>query len=132
MDFSLLEKLYNSLKEGHKYYLKQKDDVSQSACLYKFKTTYDMSLKMIKRYLKTYYCNPSEVEKYTFSQMIKNAHQESIIEKGLEQWKLFRDTRIKYNESYDQEVTQEILKIVPEFINEMQYLLKQLKERTRE
>ena len=132
MDLSLLEKWIESLKKGHEYYLDQKDENSRDACVYKFKTTYDMVLKMIKRYFKMYYCNPAEVEKYTFAQMIKKAKEESLIEKNFDNWKVFRDGRMKYSESYDEEITKEILKIVPGFIKEIQHLLERLKERTNE
>ena len=89
-----------------------------------------MSLKMIKRYLKIYYCNPSEIGKYTFYQIIKKANENTIIQKGVNEWKLFRDCRIKVNESYEEKIADEIISTIPNFLKEAQYFIVKLKDHT--
>ncbi len=98
-------------------------NIFKEACLYNFKNTYEITLKMIKRYLKETSSNPLEIEKMTFNQMIEKAFEESILKSELKEWKRFRDCRIKYAESYQKKIVNEILKEIPFFLKEVKYFM---------
>ena len=102
--------------------------VLKDACIYRFRNTYEITLRMIKRYLKETSSNPFEIEKLTFNQMINKAFEASIIKLEFEDWKKFRDCRIKVSESYQEEVVDEILKEAPLFLKEIKYLISRLNE----
>lgn len=132
MDISNLEKTTESLQETCNLFGERKDDISRDACIYNFKNTYEISLKMIERYLKMYHCNSAEIEKFTFFQIIKMAKGYSLLRSDLETWKAFRECRIKYNESYEEEISKKILAVIPNFLEEIQHLIIQLKENNHE
>ena len=100
--------------------------ILKDACIYRFKNTYEITVRMIKRYLKETSSNPFEIEKLTFNQMIKKAFEVSIIKLEFKDWKKFRDCRIKVSESYQEGVVDEILKEIPFFFKEVKYLISRL------
>ena len=124
MNILSLEQSAQNLEKALEVYHKNVESgVLKDACIYRFKNTYEITLKMIKRYLKETSSNPFEIEKLTFNQMIKKAFEASLIKSEVKDWKKFRDCRIKVSESYQEEVVDEILKAVPLFLKEVKYLI---------
>ena len=114
-------------------YTNKESAIFKDACIYRFKNTYEITLRMIKRYLKEISSNPFEIEKLTFNQMIRKAFEVSIIKSEFKDWKKFRDCRIKISESYQEEIVDEILKEAPFFLKEVKYLVSRInKELTQE
>ena len=106
--------------------------VLKDACIYRFRNTYEITLRMIKRYLKETSSNPFEIEKLTFNQMISKAFEASIIKLEFEDWKKFRDCRTKISESYQEKVVDEILKEVPLFLKEIKYFISHLNKKLKQ
>ncbi len=128
MNISSLKNAARSLEEGLKLYQDSRKEFTKDACIYRFKKTYDIAIQMMKRYLKENSCNPSEIEKFTFVQMIKKVHEESIILENKETWKVFRESRIKVSESFREDVSDDILAVIPGFLKEIQHFIKSLEE----
>ncbi|MCY4643558.1 MAG: nucleotidyltransferase substrate binding protein [Bacteriovoracales bacterium] len=126
MDISSLEKATKSLEERLRILDESNDSMMRDACIYSFKRTYEIGLKMINRCLKEISANPDEIEKYTFYQMIRKAHEESLIAQGVQKWKGFRECRIKVSESFDEKITDEIVASFPEFLGEINHFISKL------
>ena len=131
MDISNLENASESLKKTFDLCKKRESDIPsdvlKDASVFRFKQTYGLSLNIIRQYLKKYHHDPVEAEKATFAQLIKIAEEHSLVGSTLETWELFQKSRAKYNESYDEKITEKILSVVPSFLNEVQHLIVQLK-----
>ena len=128
MDISSLEQAAKSLEERLSLFRESNDDTAQDACLYHFKRVYEIGLKMMKRYLKETSCNPAEIEKYTFNQIIKAAHEISITSEDIKKWKIFRECRVKADRSYEEDISGEIMRVAPSFLNEINYIIGKFKE----
>lgn len=118
MNIIFLEESVQNLEKTLDAYHKKDNtfkDIYKDACIYRFKNTYKITLKILKRYLKEASSNPYEIEKFTFHQLIDKAYEDSIIHSGIETWKKFRDYCIKVSEIYQEEVADEILKGIPIF-----------------
>ena len=103
--------------------------VLRDACIYRFKNAYEITLRMIKRYLKETSSNPFEIEKLTFNQMISKAFGASLIKLEFKDWKKFRDHLIKMSEFYEEDELDEVLKGIPFFLKDVKYFISRLNEK---
>ena len=102
--------------------------VLKDACIYRFRNTYEITLRMIKRYLKETSSNPFEIEKLTFNQIIEEAFKASIIKLKVKDWKKFREYCIRMSEFYKEDEANEVLKEIPFFLEDVKHLISHLNE----
>ena len=134
MNITFLEQSIQNLEKALDRYHKHKEDKSalkdifKDSCIYRFKNTYEITFKMMKRYLKEASSNPFEIEKLTFNQIIEEAFTASIIKLEVKDWKKFREHCIRMSEFYKEDEDDEVLKEIPLFLEDVKYFISRLNE----
>jgi nucleotidyltransferase substrate binding protein (TIGR01987 family) len=108
---------------------KQDIDIKEqfnTAAIQVFEYTYELSWKMLKRYLAQIISTPSELDEISFPNLIRLGSEKGLLLSDWSRWKIFRDKRNTTSHTYDLSKAQAVLSILPEFLIETQYLLKQL------
>ena len=129
LDMTSFENALNSLKEVIKVY--NSDDtnlITRDSMIQRFEYTYSIALKMIKRFF-SQGAFVENVDSMTFNEMVRQANKMDLLKSNLETWTLFREKRNLTSHTYDEKIATDVVKIIPLFCEEAQFLLNRLKER---
>ena len=94
----------------------------------RFEFTYEISHKLLKRYLKTISPNPDSLDDMSFPDLVRTANQYNLLKGDWSNWKVYRDMRSKTSHTYDEEIALEVVQGIPAFLEEAKFLLKQLSQ----
>jgi len=95
-----------------------------------FEFTYELSHKMLKRYLKEASATPEEVVESTFANLIRSGNEQGLLRSDWLRWKAYRQARTDSSHTYDENKAAAVYSIAPDFLAEAQHLLHQLQERS--
>jgi len=98
----------------------------RAAAIQAFEFTYEISHKMIKRYLEATSANPTELDQMSFQDIIRTANERGLILSSWPEWKGFREMRAKTSHTYDESIALEVLADIPVFQKEVRFLLDKL------
>lgn len=94
-----------------------------------FEFTYELTLKMLKRYLTLTTTNPNIVNEMSFNELIRMGYAKGLLLSELVAWKGFRQDRGTTSHTYNEIKAQDVFENIPVFLKEAQYLVEQLKKR---
>ena len=101
----------------------------RAAVIQAFEFTYELSFKMLRRHLEMGFDNPEEIDRMSFSNVIRTAYSLSLVRSELPRWRQFRRNRGTTCHAYSETKAQEVYEAVPAFLEEIHFLLTQLQER---
>ena len=103
----------------------------RSGLIQTFEYTFELSHKMIRRYLARTEPDPDQVAKLTFEGLIRRADELGLIASPVSAWKEFRQARTDTSHTYIEEKALIVVALIPVFAREADYLVEQLQERIR-
>ena len=101
----------------------------RAAVIQAFEFTYELSFRMLRRYLELASANPGEIDEFVFNDVIREAYRQALLRSELPAWMEFRRNRGTTSHAYNEEKAQEVFESVPDFLQEARYLLNRLHER---
>ena len=101
----------------------------RAAVIQAFEFTYELSFRMLRRYLEFASANPAEIDELVFNDVVREAYRQSLLRSELPEWLEFRRNRGTTSHTYNEEKAQEVFESVPNFLQEARYLLNRLHER---
>ena len=129
LDLTPLEKAITRLSEGLSRYQQDiTDSQIRDGLIQRFEFTYEISHKMLKRFLEASSANPAEFDGMSFQDLIRSGNERGLLLGSWSDWKKYRDMRAKTSHTYDEEVALEVVAGIPAMLEEAQYLLSQLRE----
>lgn len=138
LDFSALEKAILQLEQSLIYF--RRDVVQQdpnfivqmrAAAIQAFEYTYELSWKMLKRYLEATEPNPDEIESMSFQNLIRTGCERNLLLSDVEAWVNYRRERGITSHTYEEEKAIEVFNNIPAFLAEAKFLLKRLLESSK-
>lgn len=96
-----------------------------------FEFTYELSHKMLKRYLEETSANPEDIDVSTFQNLIRTGNEKGLLRSDWTPWKTYRQARTDSSHTYDEDKAESVYRIAPEFLQEARYLYQQLVERSK-
>ncbi|WP_420381026.1 nucleotidyltransferase substrate binding protein [Novosphingobium sp.] len=130
LDLTPLASALARLEEGYARYLKDTSDQQiRDGLVQRFEFTYDLSHKMLKRYLTQTAPTPEVVEHMSFPALIRTGSEQGLLRGEWAQWKLYRDKRNITSHTYDEAKALEVVASIPDFIFEAGFLRDRLVER---
>jgi len=129
----LLDALKNALQrliDGYTRYQENTGDIQiRDGLIQRYEFTYEVSHKILKRYLETTSASLEIYDSMPFSDLIRSGNEQSLLLGNWNKWQVYREMRIKSSRADDEELALEVVSIIPEFILEAKELLKQLELR---
>lgn len=125
-----LENAINSLNIAFVEY--QKDNSNEfvrDSVIQRFEYTYELCIKVLKRYLELNASSKGEVDLMSFNDIIRKSNIKGLLGGNLEEWQKYRDMRNITSHTYDVEKAVMVINIVDEFLYEAEFLLNKLKEK---
>ena len=95
----------------------------------RFEFTYEISHKMLKRYLEQVSPSPAQYDAMPFQDLIRSANELGLLRGDWPAWKTYRDMRSKTSHTYDEKIALEVVAGIPVFLQEARYLLDQIDQR---
>ena len=128
LDFTALENTINRLGEVLKRYEREKtDDVVRDSVIQRFEFTYSIALKTLRKYFIERAFVIDDVNNLSFNEMIRIASKLNLIKSDLEKWTQYRTMRNLTSHTYDEEIALKVVGIVPDFYEEIAFLLTKMK-----
>ncbi|QWD80605.1 nucleotidyltransferase substrate binding protein [Polynucleobacter sp. MWH-Spelu-300-X4] len=132
LDLSSLQKAISKLESGLlRFQLDTTDDQIRDGLIQRFEFTYELSHKMLKRYLEMTSANPDEVDQMDFQTLIRTANEQGLLLGDWPIWRVYRDQRARTSHTYDQEVAEKVVTFIPQFLKEAQFLFEKLTQRSK-
>jgi nucleotidyltransferase substrate binding protein (TIGR01987 family) len=98
----------------------------------RFEFTYEISHKMLKRYLALTLASPAEFDSMPFGDLIRTGNEQGLLLSDWSNWKRYREMRSKTSHTYDEGIALQVVAGIPDFLAEARYLLEQLQRRGAE
>ena len=122
----------NRLSEGLTRYQSDISDTQiRDGLIQRFEFSYEMSHKMLKRYLEWVSPNPEPYDSMSFADLIRSGNEQGLLLGDWSQWRTFREMRSKTSHTYDEEIAITVVHGIPAFLEEARYLLDQLHARNQ-
>jgi nucleotidyltransferase substrate binding protein (TIGR01987 family) len=132
LDFSTLDNVVRRLQEGVARYNADPSDIMvRDGLIQRFEFTYELSHKMLRRFMEAAAANPTEFDEADFQYLIRTANEHGLLFGAWPQWRVYRDMRAKTSHTYDEEVALKVVAGIPDFLIEARYLLEQLQQKQR-
>ena len=130
LDFTSLRNALARLAEGYQRYQSDISDIQiRDGLIQRYEFTYEISHKMLKRHLEMTAANPEAFDALPFADLIRTANEQSLLKSDWSAWKVFREMRAKTSHTYDEDIAQTVVKIIPAFIDEIEFLVRQFDQR---
>jgi len=132
LDLSPLENAVQRLDEGLVRYDSDPSDIMvRDGLIQRFEFTYELSHKMLRRFMEAAAANPTEFDEADFQYLIRSANEQGLLLSAWPQWRVYRDMRAKTSHTYDEGVALKVVAGIPDFLKEARYLLEQLQQKQR-
>ena len=132
LDLSSLNKAINSLNAALQEKIKQDNDYLRDSCIQRFEYTYELSWKMLKRYLELTGPTTASMDALSFAQLIRKGNEKGLLRSDWTTWKLFREARNSTSHAYNEDKANQVFTIIPDFYKEAQHLYQQLNHHLNE
>jgi nucleotidyltransferase substrate binding protein (TIGR01987 family) len=100
----------------------------RGASIQAFEYSYELAIKMIRRQLAQMVSNPQDLAQSTFADLIRTAADAGLLN-DVKRLLIYRDARNRTSHTYDETIAEEVVKAIPDFVKDAEFLLKQLQKR---
>lgn len=130
LDLSVLNKVIARLEEGLRRYEQDISDTQfRDGLIQRFEFTYELSHKMLKRFMEMTSPAPDLYDSMPFQDLIRSGNEQGLLLNDWLHWRDYRAMRSKTSHTYDEAIALEVVKQIPVFLAEAIYLRDQLKAR---
>ncbi len=100
------------------------DKLIRDACIQRFEYSYELSHKMLRRYLEAN--EPGGVSELSFPKLIRLGYARGLLAESWDMWADFRDARNATSHAYDEGKAREVAAKIPAFAQEARFLAKRI------
>jgi nucleotidyltransferase substrate binding protein (TIGR01987 family) len=130
LDISSLTKALATLEEAINAYQKTPENgFIRDACIQRFEYSYELSYKMLRRYLEMTESTTAIIDDLSFPSLIRLGFERGLLASEWVVWKSFREARNITAHTYDEKKAMDVFLILPSFLKEAYLLLNELQNR---
>jgi nucleotidyltransferase substrate binding protein (TIGR01987 family) len=105
------------------------DEQLRDGLIQRFEFTYELSHKMLRRYLRETAAAPDEFERMAFADLIRAGSAQGLLRADWPGWRRFREMRGRTSHVYDAGAALAVVAAIPEFLREAEHLCNELQRR---
>lgn len=129
LDITPFKNAFFRLEEGLTRYQSDITDLQiRDGLIQRFEFTYELSHKMLKRYLEATAANPEEFDTMTFQDLIRTGNEKGLLLGDWTDWRRYRDMRSRTSHTYDEETALQVIAGIPAFLAEAAFLVQSLQK----
>ena len=126
-----LEKALISLKEAWVEYQKDLSNTFvRDSVIQRFEYTFELSHKILRRFLSEVETSRAEISEMLFNELIRLGCKRGLLLNDLETWDKYRKSRNLTSHDYDEFNADNVTVIIPVFIEDIEYELVKIKEKS--
>jgi len=100
----------------------------RSASIQAFEFTYELSHKVLRRYLAATEASPPTVEKLSFPDLIRLGYDRGVVARDWKYWHEYRRLRALTSHTYAEVCAAEVFETIPGFIEDIRQLITAMRE----
>lgn len=127
LDLSPFKNALDSLNSIIERYEREGDIDIRDGMIQRFEYTYSLAIKMLVKFIN--YQSNDIIPNMTFNETIRIANKLDLLSENLEKWTVYRQNRNLTSHTYDENVAQQVVSIIPEFKKEAMFLYRKMKEK---
>ena len=132
LDVGSLVNAVARLREGLERHRREPhDEQLRDGLIQRFEFTYELSHRMLRRYLRMVAASPDIHGQMPFQDLIRTANEQGMLRGDWPAWRRYRDMRARTSNTYAAAVAAQVVAGIPDFLAEAMYLLDQLQQRLR-
>jgi nucleotidyltransferase substrate binding protein (TIGR01987 family) len=130
IDATPLRNAVQRLREGlARHQAEPMDEQLRDGLIQRFEFTYELSHKMLRRYLQEILPSADEAAQMTFAELVRTGNARGLLRAEWPAWRHFRDIRTRATHTYDADTASEVVREIPAFLAEAEYLCAELERR---
>jgi nucleotidyltransferase substrate binding protein (TIGR01987 family) len=130
LDITPLEKAVTRLREGLARYRQDTSDTQiRDGLIQRFECTYELTHKMLRRYLSATAASPDSIHALAFQDLIRVGSDQGLLRGDWPRWRGYREMRAKTSHTYDEDTALQVVAAIPDFLLEAEYLREELARR---
>lgn len=123
LDITPLLNAIERLDEGLKRYQQDISDIQiRDGLIQRFEFTYELSHKMLKRYLEMTSPSADTIDQMTFQDLIRSSNERHLLLGNWLDWRNYREMRSRASHTYDENTALDVVAGIPKFLEEVQFL----------
>jgi nucleotidyltransferase substrate binding protein (TIGR01987 family) len=95
----------------------------------RFEFTYGLCHRMLLRFLEATSAAPEEVDQMSFATLVRTGNERGLLRSDWDWWKAVREARNITSHTYDQATAEQVMRAIPDFLLEAEFLYEQLQQR---
>lgn len=130
LDVAPLRNALDRLREGLARHLAEPaDEQLRDGLIQRFEFSYELSHKMLRRYLQETLPSAEEAGRMTFAELVRAGNDLGLLRAEWPVWRRFRDIRTRTTHTCDAGTAAEVVREIPSFLDEAEFLCGQLEKR---
>jgi nucleotidyltransferase substrate binding protein (TIGR01987 family) len=130
LDITSLGNAVRRFREGlARYEREPADEQIRDGLIQRFEFTYELTHKMLKRYLKETAASPDEIERMPFADLVRSGNAQGLLRSDWPVWRRFREMRARTSHTYDAKVASQVASAIPGFLEEAEHFYAELQRR---
>lgn len=130
LDISPLANAVERLREGLERHRREPgDEQLRDGLIQRFEYTYELSHRMLRRYLRQVSASPDTFDQMPFQDLIRSGNEHGLLRDDWPAWRIYRDMRARTSHTYSASVAAQVVNCIPDFLTEATYLRDQLRQR---
>jgi nucleotidyltransferase substrate binding protein (TIGR01987 family) len=130
LDITSLGNAVRRLREGLERYKREPtDEQIRNGLIQRFEFTYELTHKMLKRYLKETAASPDEIDRMPFADLVRSVNAQGLLRDDWPAWRRFREMRARTSHTYDAKVASQVASAIPGFLEEAEHFYAELQRR---
>lgn len=137
LDFTSLQSAIGQLEKSLKFAnspLAQRDpdlfEQLRNSVIQCFEFTYELSHKMLRRFLKETSASPDDFESMSFADLIRTGSEQGLLRSDWYHWKTYRQARTDSSHTYDEKKAVAVYGVAQDFVEEARFLYEKLMDRS--
>jgi nucleotidyltransferase substrate binding protein (TIGR01987 family) len=130
LDATSLGNAVRRLREGlARHEREAADEQIRDGLIQRFEFTYELTHKMLRRYLKETAASPDDIERMPFADLVRTANAQGLLRGDWPVWRRFREMRARTSHTYDAKVASQVASAIPGFLEEAEHFYAELQRR---
>ncbi len=130
LDIGSLVNAVARLREGlERHRSEPHDEQLRDGLIQRFELTYELSHRMLRRYLRLIAASPDIHGQMPFQDLIRTANEQGMLRGDWPAWRRYRDMRARTSHTYAATIAAQVVAGIPDFLAEATFLLDQLQQR---
>lgn len=132
LDITPLESAVHRLREGlARHDREPHDEQLRDGLIQRFEYTYELSHRMLRRYLRLVTASPEAIDQASFQDLVRIGNDQGLLRAEWADWRRFRDLRARTSHTYAVAAALQVVAGIPPFLAEATFLRDALRARLR-